>query len=106
MIQLEVIDSLLNNLNILNKMSIITRICPTGPMKSRECLAFFGVEYQTYLWLILFSLIIGFVSVYIYSKLRKMEYNQKSVLISFLISLIVFILLSILKIWNYSQRIY
>ena len=74
MIQLEVIDTLLNNLNMLNKMSILTRICPAGPMKQRECLAFFGVDYQTYLGIILPSLIIGFVSFYIYSKLRKVEY--------------------------------
>ncbi len=88
-------------------MSIISTSCPYGPMKSRECLAFFGVEYQTYLWIIVISLLIGFGSYFIYSKIRKIEFETGNyVLKSLLVSLIVFILLSILSIWFKSQIIY
>ena len=88
-------------------MSIISRTCPTGPMKSRECLAFFGVEYQTYLWIIVISLLIGFSSYFVYSKIRKIEFETRKFLIkSLLISLVLFILLSILRIWFQSQIIY
>ena len=88
-------------------MSIISTSCPYGPMKSRECLAFFGVEYQTYLWIIVISLFIGFGSYFIYSKMRKIEFETKNFLIkSLLISLIIFIIFSILNIWWQSQIIY
>jgi len=76
-------------------------------MKSRECLAFFGVEYQTYLWIIVTSLLIGFGSYFIYSKIRKIEFETKNFLIkSLLISLIIFVILSFLNIWWQSQLIY
>ena len=88
-------------------MNIISTTCSTGPSKSRECLAFFGVEYQTYLWLIVISLLIGFSSYFIYSKIRKIEFETKNFLIkSLFISLIIFIIFSILNIWWQSQIIY
>ena len=88
-------------------MNIISTSCPYGPMKSRECLAFFGVEYQTYLWIILISLLIGFGSYFIYSKIKKIEFETKKFVIkSLLISLVIFILLSVLNIWFQSQIIY
>jgi predicted PurR-regulated permease PerM len=88
-------------------MSIISTTCPTGPMKFRECLAFFGVEYQTYLWIIVISLLIGFGSYFIYSKIRKIKFETRNYVIkSLLASLIIFILLSFLTIWLESQKIY
>ena len=88
-------------------MNVIDRYCPTGPMKSVECLAFFGVEYQTYLTLIIISLIIGFGSYFIYSKIRGIKLETKRFIIrSLIISLVVFILLTILTIWQQSQIVY
>jgi hypothetical protein len=87
-------------------MEIITTICPAGPMKSRECLAFFGVEYQTYLILILISAILGFSLSFIYLKLRKQKIDAKFLTIGSLISLLFFIALSILNIWLVSKIIY
>jgi len=88
-------------------MNIISRICPTGPMKSKECLAFFRVEYQTYLWIIAISLIIGLGSYFIYLNIRKIEFEAKKyVTKSLLITIVIFILLSALSIWFQSQIIY
>jgi len=88
-------------------MSIIRTMCPTGPLKSKECLAFFGVEYQTYLWIIVISLLFGFGLYSLYSRIKKIElYTGKFVTKSLIISLILFILLSILSIWYQSQIIY
>jgi len=76
-------------------------------MKSRECLAFFGVEYQTYLWMIAISLIIGFGSYLIYSKIKKIEFETKLFLIkSLLLSLILFLLFSVLSILFQRTMIY
>ena len=88
-------------------MSIIITTCPTGPMKSGECLAFFGVEYQIYLGIIVISILISFFSYFIYSKIKKIKFETKKFITkSLLISLILFILLSILSIWFQSQIIY
>ena len=88
-------------------MSIISKSCPYGPFKSRECLAFFGVEYQSYLWIILISLLISFALYFIYSKIRKTKFETNKFLTkSLIISLIIFILLSILRIWFQSKIIY
>jgi len=88
-------------------MSIISTTCPTGPMKSRECLAFFGVEYQTYLGIILISLLIGFGSYFIYSRIRKIEFETKNFLIkSLIISIVIFIIFSVMSIWWRGQLVY
>lgn len=88
-------------------MGIISTTCPTGPLKSKECLAFFGVEYQAYLWIIAISLLIGFGLYFVYSKIKKIEFEVKSYITkSLIISLIVFVLLSILSIFFQSTIVY
>ena len=88
-------------------MSIISTVCSAGPMKSRECLALFGVEYQIYLLMIPFSLLIGFIASLIYVKIRKIKSNKKSfILKSLIISLIIFILASLSQIFLARYRIY
>ncbi len=88
-------------------MSLFSTMCPAGPMKSKECLAFFGVEYQTYLWLIAVSLLVGFVSYFIYTRIRKIKFEAKDYITkSLLVSLTAFVLLSILSIWFQSRIVY
>ncbi len=88
-------------------MSIIKTTCSTGPMKSRECLAFFGIEYQSYLWVLVISLLIGFGSYFIYARIRKIAFETKNFLIkSLLISLIIFIIFSILSIFGQRGELF
>ncbi len=88
-------------------MGIISTTCPYGPMKSRDCLAFFGVEYQTYLIIIFVSLLIGFGIYLIYFKTKNIKFETKKYVIkSLLISLVIFILLLILTILVQNQIIY
>ena len=86
-------------------MGIISRTCQSAPFTTNDCLAFFGVEYKFYLVMILISLITGFGSNFIYSKIRNIG-SKKFVLKSFITSLIIFIILSVLFIWAKSQVIY
>jgi len=81
--------------------------CPSGPGKSRPCLAFFGVEYQTVLWILLISLLIGFASYFVYSKIRKIKFEAKNyILKSLLISLVPFVIFLLFAIFIQGSRIY
>ena len=72
----------------------------------KDCLAIFGIEYQTWLALILSSLIIGFLVYYIYSLIKKTKSNTKKfILISLAISLITLIILLVIRAWTESQII-
>lgn len=82
-------------------------MCPTGPLKAVQCLAFFGVKYQNYLWIILISLLIGFSLYFFYLRIRAIELETKIFLIKgLLISLIFSLLLSVVVIWFQGQIIY
>ncbi len=88
-------------------MNFISKTCPTGPMKSRECLAFFGVEYRAYLSIIIVSLLVGFSFYFIYSQIKNNKFETKNYLIkSLFISLIIFIILSVIIVWREGQKIY
>lgn len=88
-------------------MRIISRLCPIGPAVDEKCFAIFDVKYQTYLWIMLISLIIGNISYFIYLKLKNRKFEAKKYLIrSLLVSLIIFIVLSILTIYLESRVIY
>jgi H+/Cl- antiporter ClcA len=79
-------------------MSIIQTVCATGPMKSKPCLAIFGVEYQYFLWVLLFSLIFGLVSAFIfYSNIREKKFNTRDYLEkSLVMAMIIFVLISLI----------
>ena len=73
----------------------------------RDCFAIFGIEYQTWLSLIIISLVIGFSAYYFYSLIRKTKFEVKNFVIkSLLISIIALAVLLILRRWLLSQIIY
>ncbi len=88
-------------------MQIISTLCSSGPSKTRSCLAIFGVEYQTYLFSLLISLVIGFSLYFAYSKLRKEKIEMKNYLTkSLIISTVVFLIISLLNIYLQTRIIY
>jgi len=73
----------------------------------RDCFAIFGIEYQTWLSLIIISVIIGFGAYYLYSLIRKTEFEVKNFVIkSLLISFVTLVILLILRMSWLSQIIY
>ena len=78
----------------------------------RDCFAGLGIEYQTWLSLIIISLIIGFGAYYIYSLVHKTKFEVKNFVIkSLLVSLVVLVILFlvillILQKWLMSNIIY
>ncbi len=88
-------------------MRFIATRCPSGPGKTRACLAFFGVDYQIYLLALLISVVLGFLIYFISIKIRKKEFETTKFMIkSGAIALFIFILISIILIWGQSQAIY
>ena len=88
-------------------MQIVTISCGSGPMKSKPCLAFFGVEYQTYIILLLLSLVIAAILSFAYIKIKKQNINLKIFVIKGLLtSVVIFILLSIAMIYYNTTFIY
>lgn len=72
----------------------------------KDCLAIFGIEYQSWLWMIFISLIIGFISYFVYSKIRRIKFETKNyILKSLLIALIILIIFNILRLWLLSNII-
>ena len=76
-------------------------------MKSKDCIALWGVEYQTYLLALLVSLIIGFALTALVLAVRKQPvWSGKLVKVGIIVSVIIFIVLSILLIYWQSTAIY
>ena len=88
-------------------MSIISYLCPTGPLKYEECIAIFGTKIAGYLPILIISIILGFLSYFIIMKIKKKEFNTlKYIIYSLIISLILFIILSAIIIYLSYQVVY
>ncbi|MFH1400392.1 MAG: hypothetical protein ABIH41_02635 [Nanoarchaeota archaeon] len=72
----------------------------------RECLAILGIEYQTWLSLILISLIVGFGGYFVYARIRKKKQQVKGfVLWALLVSLAALLVLLVFRMWWLSQTV-
>jgi len=79
-------------------MKIINFQCPLSQTKSLSCFSFLGLDYKSYILIIALSIIIGFSANYIYSLTEKKKTNTKKFLKkSSIISLIVFIILTLIS---------
>ena len=73
----------------------------------KDCFTIFGIGVQTWMYLMIVSLIVGFSGYYIYSLIRKTTFEIKNFLIkSLLISIVVLVVLLLLRMWWKSQIIY
>ncbi len=76
-------------------------------MKSRDCIAFWGVEYQNYLWVLLISLVMGFILTAVILAARKQQvWGKRLFTYGIVVSIIIFIALSLLLIYWQSTAIY
>jgi len=78
-------------------MGIISIICKFGPFKTESCSNILGLDYWYYLIIIPVSLIISFLSYFIYLKTKNIELQIKNfILRTFIISAILFVIILII----------
>ena len=88
-------------------LNLISTSCPTGPYKSEACLAFLNVRYQEFLWVLLISLLIGFiVSAIILFLCKHNVWSKKLLKKGFIVSAIIFILLALSLIYLEITTVY
>jgi hypothetical protein len=88
-------------------MGIIQTVCSTGPMKTRPCLALFGVEAQYYAGMAVIAFAAGFGGYYLVKKLvSKGPYRKMDMLISVAISLTLLLIFSAYAIYTSSRAIF
>lgn len=93
-------------------MAIVDLYCPSeGPKRLVKCFEIFGVPIEMYLWVLLFSailgLLFGFLSYSIYWSISRPKFNLKiPLIIAAIITGISFIALSGYFIYHFSNIIY